>query len=192
MGATENLCEELEDDHRQLREVTERAEALIAGLDADSARWRPGPDRWSVSECLDHLNASSRPYLSDLAATVERAKTRGMFGDRSPKRGWLGSWFIDALEPPPKRKFKAPRLFVPAQAPELTAVMEEFRGHKKRWDELLVESNGLDLWNVKMRMSAFKLIKMSLGEIYAFLLAHERRHLWQAERVVAHPEFPGR
>lgn len=190
MELTEHLSAELEDDRRQLREVSERAEALIEGLNADSARWRPEPNRWCVSECLDHLNATSRPYLSDLAATVERAKARGTFGDRPPKRGWLGSWFINVLEPPPKRTFKAPSLFVPARAPEISAVVEEFRGHKKRWDELLVESNGLDLWKVKMRMSAFKLIKMSIGEIYAFLLAHERRHLWQAEQVIAHPQFP--
>jgi len=192
MGSTEKLCAELENNRRQLREVLQKAESLVEGLDADAARWRPAPDRWSVSECLDHLNATSRPYLSDLAATVEQAKARGVFGDRPPKRGWLGSWFIGTLEPPPTRAFKAPKLFIPAQAPELTTVMEEFRSHKKRWDELLVESNGLDLWKVKMRMSAFKLIKMSLGEIYAFLLAHERRHLWQAEQVVAHPEFSRR
>ena len=41
-----------------------------------------------------------------------------------------------------------------------------------------------------MRMSAFKVIKMSIGEIYAFLLAHERRHSWQAEQAVTEARFP--
>ena len=145
MSDSKPLCAELEDDRRQLKDVLERAEAIVADLNAEQARWKPAPDRWSVAECLDHLIATSRPYLIDLAAKVEKARAKGVLRDREPKRGWLGSWFINSLEPPPKRKFKALQPFVPATGPGIAAVMEEYHSHKKRWDEISVDSIGLDL-----------------------------------------------
>jgi len=33
---------------------------------------------------------------------------------------------------------------------------------------------------------------MPLGAYFAFVLAHDRRHLWQARNVRTAPEFPGR
>jgi hypothetical protein len=31
---------------------------------------------------------------------------------------------------------------------------------------------------------------MPLGTGFAAMIAHEKRHLWQARRVVEHPQFP--
>ncbi len=36
----------------------------------------------------------------------------------------------------------------------------------------------------------FSLIRFSVGTGFQVIAAHERRHLWQAERVLANPRFP--
>jgi hypothetical protein len=35
-----------------------------------------------------------------------------------------------------------------------------------------------------------RLVKISLGQVFPFIAAHERRHLWQARRVREDANFP--
>jgi hypothetical protein len=48
----------------------------------------------------------------------------------------------------------------------------------------------VDLARVKLESPASARVKLSLGETFALLAAHERRHLWQARQVKDHPSFP--
>jgi hypothetical protein len=50
---------------------------VIRGLTEDQARTRPAPDRWSVLECLEHVNFVERRFLgmvkaSEAGVTAER------------------------------------------------------------------------------------------------------------------------
>ena len=47
---------ELQDYARQFEAVTQEARDLAAGLSPAQWSWRPEPGRWSIAECLDHLN----------------------------------------------------------------------------------------------------------------------------------------
>ena len=44
--------------------------------------------------------------------------------------------------------------------------------------------NGLDITGVKVRSPFARWLRYTLYEWLLVLLAHERRHLWQAERVL--------
>ncbi len=72
---------------RQLRELLAEAEAVQARFDAlhlrvDDATWsrRPRSDRWSVAECIAHLNLTADAMQSrarvvkDLSAWLERER----------------------------------------------------------------------------------------------------------------------
>jgi hypothetical protein len=52
-------------------------------------------------------------------------------------------------------------------------------------------SSGLDLGRIKFRSPLIPLLRLSLGTWFQFLLAHERRHLWQARQVRQELRFPG-
>jgi hypothetical protein len=54
----------------------------------------------------------------------------------------------------------------------------------------LRQANGLDLARAKVRSPTYAWLRFSLGSGFALMLAHERRHLWQARNVVNHPLFP--
>jgi hypothetical protein len=45
------------------------------------------------------------------------------------------------------------------------------------------QANGLDLSRVRVVSPLTSLMRMSLGQCFGLLAAHERRHLWQAARV---------
>ncbi len=181
---------ELQDLERQIDALEIQVDSLVQGLGDEAANWRPGANRWSVVQCLEHLNAACRLYFPDLDAAVERARRKGLTGPQAPRRGWLGRRMIRMIDAPVRRKMPAPKPFIPADTLSLAAVVAQYRADKKRLRQILLAADGLDLWRAKMRMSAFKLIKLSLGDTLAFMLAHERRHLWQAERIRATPGYP--
>jgi hypothetical protein len=51
-------------------------------------------------------------------------------------------------------------------------------------------ANGLHLSRAKVASAFIKSLKLGLGPCFAFLAAHERRHLWQAWQVRRHEKFP--
>ena len=67
--------------HRQLQDVVEEfkaAEERLHGLmrRVPEARWRlrSDPARWSMAECVEHLNLTSKAYLPLIQAALERGR----------------------------------------------------------------------------------------------------------------------
>jgi hypothetical protein len=98
---------------------------------------------------------------------------------------------LNLIEPPPKRRFRAPNAFAPKTGKGLGEAVPEFMTWQDEIQQHLVRAKGLDLWRTKLWSPAVPLLRFSLGETFAILAAHERRHLWQAERVREAPGFPG-
>src|SRR2546425_11202373 len=107
---------ELEDDLRQIAAVKAEAQRLLAGRSDAEFNRRPAPGRWSAAECLDHLNAI-RKVLPAIDRTIAGARARGLRSDGPFRYGWVTRWMIRAFEPPPRRRFKNPKLLEPAPEP---------------------------------------------------------------------------
>ena len=58
--------------------------------------------------------------------------------------------------------------------------------------ERLRAADGLALDRVRVRSPFVPLVTVNLDTALRILTGHERRHLWQAQQVRAHPEFPRR
>jgi hypothetical protein len=184
------LIPELQEYERQFEAISQDAEDLVEGLSDAQFNWRPQPGRWSIAECLEHLNVTARHYLPMLNATLEQARARQLCSQGPFRYGFLGAWFVRTMEPPPKRRFKAPQRFLPPTDQSLKQVIEAFRDLQGQFLACVREANGLHLARAKVRLPATNLIKLSLGQALALMAAHERRHLWQARQVRNDPNFP--
>ncbi len=168
------------------------ARALAAPLAAVQRLWRPAPDRWGVADCFEHLIATGAAYYPRASAAlvadrpIEPARRAALAG--APYRStWFGRWFVRAAGPG-GRRIRAPRPFVPppaqADAPERFLVQQgELRA-------ILAAADGRDLGAVRVPSPVSRLLTLRLGDCLAMLVAHEARHLAQAERVRAEPGFP--
>ena len=186
----EMLTPELADYQRQFERIKQDAVALVAGLNESRFNWRPAPDQWSIAECLQHLNITGDRWLCLLEHAIQQAQSRGLLGQGPFRYGWLGKWFVRNTEPPPKRKFKAPRWLTPVHGQPINAVVPTFLHLQDQLVRRLHEANGLDLARAKTATPISSLLKLSLGQSFAQIAAHERRHLWQARQVRSHPHFP--
>ena len=190
------MAEELPADISRWIAELERIERgfgdLIETLSETQFNWQPeGGRSWSVGQCIDHLARGNEEYLAPLGEALDRAAARG-WSRRGPLApGPFGRWFIGQLEPPPKRRLPAPRPLVPASRNPKEATWERFRGEQARMVAFARHAAAYDLNRVRLR-NPF-LLRLPLFNVASGLLviaAHERRHLLQAERVAARPEFP--
>lgn len=179
------LISELDDYRGQFEALKREAEELLDGLTEAQFNWRASPGRWSIAECLVHLNVTARLYLPLIKSATEEARLRRLFGQGPFRHGFLVNWLIRTTEPPPKLKTKAPKIFVPPPDQPLETVMGDFMSLQDQMLERIQEANGLHLSRVKIVSPVSRFLRMSLGQSFAFLAAHERRHLWQAREVKA-------
>ncbi len=170
------------DYERQFRSAADSISLLVAGLSEEDLLWRPAEGRWSIVECLEHLN-SGWMALPRLDAKIGEARERGILGEGPYGEPWLGRLCIRWVEPPVRVRVPAPKKFRPRVAPPSAEVVPRLL---QLQDELIARlrvSDGLDLGAIRMRSPISRRFRMSLAQWFAFLAAHERRHLWQAGRV---------
>jgi hypothetical protein len=184
------LIPELQGYIEQIDANENAVRSLADRLSEPQAIWRPGPKRWSVVECIDHLNHTTAAYIPAIDEAIERAKEMGWTGTGPFQYGRMGTWFVQAMEPPPKRRYRTMAVFAgPADLP-FKDVAKEFFGCAERMRQRVHRSAGLDLSRARVVSPATRVVRFRLGQCFAFLLAHERRHLWQSHRVIEMPGFP--
>ena len=84
------LAPEIDQFRSQFEQLSAEADALTSPLSDEQFLWRPGPDGWSIAECLDHLNATARVYLPVLDEGISDAIRRGVYGEGPFKYNWVG------------------------------------------------------------------------------------------------------
>ena len=168
----------------ELEQATGRLRALAAATPEAAWTVRPDPDRWSIGECVAHLNLTSEAFLPLLRAALASAPARR--GDRDGLRlrrdplGWL-LW--RTMGPPVRIPVRTSAAFVPqgdTPAPTLIATFE--RGQR----ELIAcvhAADGRDLEAVRIPSPFNPRVRYNLYSALSILPRHQHRLLWQAEQV---------
>jgi hypothetical protein len=173
----------------QLQSIEQDLPGIVAGLDAARFNWRPSADRWSVGQCVGHLNITAERYLPVLRADIANARAQGKTAAGPFVLGWLERWFLGSMEPPVRMRSRTGRAFVAPPELDPAPTVSRFFELQKGLADCVRSADGLDLRRIKVR-SQFGPVSWSLNGTFAILLAHERRHLWQARQVLLDPSFP--
>ncbi|HEY6348374.1 MAG TPA: DinB family protein [Candidatus Angelobacter sp.] len=167
----------------QLQDIRQRARNLVAGLSPQQLLQRPDPARWSIAECLSHLNVTAAAYQPFIDEAIRKAREGKVLGKGPFNPGPLGRLLIWNAEPPPKFRMRAPKKILPQSSiTDPVQVVADFMRVQDEWEREARECDGLDLTKVKCG-SPFPLPRLRLAVPVPWMLAHERRHLLQAEKV---------
>jgi hypothetical protein len=173
----------------QLESSERVARQLVAGVSDGQANWRPEPGSWSIWQCLDHLGRTNRLYCrSMLEAIADSSKSAK--GTSAIRPGWFGRWFIASMEPPVKARYRAARKVMPEAAGQAQAALHDFVDSHSEARRIVASWEHLDLNCVRFRNPFVPVLRFTVGTGLMIVNAHDRRHLWQAQRVKERKEYP--
>lgn len=151
-------------------------------------RWQPAPDRWSIVECLQHLNLAERFYIRNIQHKVDALDREPANAvDQTLESDWIGRAMLYAIDPAMKIKLPTPGMIRPRRPDELnpTEVLNQFVELQSTLHHLLDKAVYLD-WNRDKVMTLYgNWLKIRLGDAIRMLVAHTERHMNQAMRVRA-------
>lgn len=156
-------------------------DALVTGL-ADisnsQAKFKPGPDSWSIEEIVEHL------------AVAEHGMYRLITAYSQPSESSPGSTREDIFEKlgtDRSRKVSAPEHARPTgRYGSLANALDKFLANRQR-TITYIESCQEDL---RMRIVTHPLGSITCRECLALMIGHPLQHLEQIREVQASPEFP--
>jgi DinB family protein len=175
----------------ELDAVDRSVEALTSGLTDEQFFWRPDGGRaWSIAQCLEHLAVGNTVYIAPMRAAVERAAARGPASGAPIRSSIFGRWFIGTMEPPVRRRMKAPTRIVPPSSRSREQIAAAFGAAHDGLREIVRAADRIDVNRATFPNPFLSLVKMRVGTALRVLTAHDRRHVWQAENVRKRPDFP--
>jgi hypothetical protein len=178
-----SLHPQLEALQREIVDVTVRARRLVDRLDDATFERRPAEGSWSAAECLVHLNLTTQaflPLIDDALSDAQRGAVDAGTRYRKDVVGWLLRWVV---EPPARMKVKTTPPFVPKAWSTPGDLLREFESLQADLARRIADANGCDIGRVKVRSPFSSRMRYNLLATFAVIAAHERRHLWQAERA---------
>ena len=133
-----------------------------------------------MAQCLDHLNSYGNFYLPHIQRQLLKSPDANMSEFSS---SWFGAYFTKMMDPQTgKKKYKAMKGHIPATDLDAAKVVGEFLRQQELLMGYLRQANKKDLNKIKIPISISKLIKLRLGDVFQFLIAHNERHMQQAKR----------
>jgi hypothetical protein len=186
----EGMTADLADYLRQIDEVDADAGNLLNGMTEDQFHWSPASAHWSIAQCLVHLVIIGRRYLPILDETIADARAEHLLGRGPFRYGFMEKWIVRATEPPPGIRLKTPASARPPDDQPLAGVVANFLVMQDDLRKRIYAAKGIDLARAKTASPYVKSLKLGLGPCFAFLIAHERRHLWQAWQVRKDEDYP--
>ena len=160
--------------------ATEKARKF-RDLREDQLNFRESPERWSILECIEHLNRYGDFYLP----AIERSILGAAHRSAAFRSGAIGNWFANLMKVKDGRilKMKTPGDKNPIGSKLTTLTLDRFLKQQDMLKSLLNQARNVDLTKTKVPISLTRFIKLRLGDTLRFFIYHIERHVIQAERV---------
>lgn len=169
----------------ELDRTDQQARQIVSELSEAQLNWHPSATAWSVAQCLDHLGQINSAYIPALQAAVRHADRNSVGPHEAIQPGWFGRWFINAMEPPPRRKFKSPAKGRPGTHKSGAEVLSAFIASHNELRSLIHDAREVNLNRIRFKNPFVSLLRFTVGTGILIIGAHDRRHLWQARQVCA-------
>lgn len=174
------LIESLIADTKQVKSDAQ----AFAELSLDDLGAKPGKDQWSVLECIEHLNIADAHYISQFERKLEKAPKSD---HENFKPGWLGNYFVKSMKPKEDGTIPSPMKTLRKFIPEINVqydTLSKFIEDQDTLIQLLEKSKSLDLNKIKITSAIGSIVTFRLGDAFRFLIAHNQRHILQAQRAL--------
>lgn len=155
-------------------------------LSDESLSTKLHPKKWSIIECLEHLNMANGYYLEELQKTFQQTLPTHKEKFSS---GIIGNMMVNNMKPIQRNNeikipMKMPTFatFMPKNI-ENKQVLSIFFKHQEELISYIEKSKEVDIEAIRIRSAIGNILRFRLGDCYRFLVAHNQRHIQQAKNV---------
>jgi uncharacterized damage-inducible protein DinB len=177
---------------RELAVNRETALALLDGLSAEQLFWRPTDTQWGLGEICSHLATITALYVPAIDDAIRRGHADAAYSDRPFRGNSVTRLMVWWMEPPARIRLRSPTILLPIPSELPDDARQRYRAAQTAFEVRLEHAAGLDLAHIHVRLPTLRRVTLALGAVLALLLAHERRHLWQATVIRKAANFPRR
>ena len=140
---TTDFLDALTADVTGLREIANRR---FRTLTDDQLNRGPGPGKWSVGQCLEHLNIVGGLYLPVMSRKLKAAQQRGSSPSEVVKHGYFGQKMTDAMRVPASEKpLQTPQQYAPSGSRLPRTVVEVFSRQLDELSSLLEQARRVNM-----------------------------------------------
>ncbi len=151
--------------------------SLASRFPGDQGSQRHFEGAWSVAECIKHLTITAQAFIPVWARAC--TLTDHSFG--APYPFWW-RWLFAGINDPSKMRSSTPGAFVPSSALHLEHELALYLKERKIVKQLANEMYIGDIGGIKIASPFVSWMKYPLDFSFDLWIAHERRHLTQAEK----------
>jgi hypothetical protein len=165
-----------------LEQTRDGVVAAVSGLSDAQLHFKPGPDRWSVAECLEHIALAEDYLFAYVSGPIMKAAPGA--ADRDPARI---DGMVLAMIPDRSHKAQAPPQLVPTGRWTPDEALKHFLASREKTIAFMKSEPGL-----RDHVTEMPPMGQSLDayEWLLFISAHSKRHTEQIDEVKADPNFP--
>jgi hypothetical protein len=173
----------------ELTSVSEDVETNFGALSLMQLNWRPAAGSWSIAQCLDHLILTNDRIAAPVRKVADGTHSPSFWEKWSPLTGFSGSFLVRSMSNDSK-KFKAPSKSIVPPSEIGGDIVQRFKANNDDLIGLFGKLEGADLEGTVISSPFMGLMTYRLSDGLLIVARHERRHVRQAERVMAAQGFP--
>jgi len=167
----------------RFEKIKEMVNNLFINVSVEEFNKRQYEKKWSAAECIEHLNNAAQFYLSNIPKIPKRSAVL-IDEETKIKSGLFASMFISLSGPKVKIKIKSPKSMNVDRSTYSKDIIEDFFSLQDEFLKILVSVDADELRKIKAAWPTFELKKLALGEVLMITIAHELRHINQAEKAI--------
>lgn len=150
----------------------------------EDLNWRPSAEKWTVLECLEHLNMYGDYYIPEIGTVIK--KSRAQSGPKKFKHTWWGDYLVNALAPKSKQAVKplnAMEKLNPKGMKLGAETVERFIKQHSQLIDLYEQARLVDIQH-KCTGTTIPLVRLRLVDSLRAQSYHSQRHVDQAFGVL--------
>ena len=180
----------LEELIKEVKSVSEEVVKTYGSLSTVQLNWKPDASQWSIGQCVHHLITTNQLYFK-VFRELNTGNRKPTFWERIPiLPDILGKMVLRSVQPQNTKKVKTFKIFLPTTSNIDLEIISTFENQQLEFIQLLENSDQLNHGRIVVSSPVFSLVTFRLQDCCNMLIAHEKRHVLQAKRVLFSDQFP--
>lgn len=173
---------------KETQHLIEIVESEFLNLNPILFNTKPSDKKWSIAECLQHLNLTLDIYIPQMTEII---KQKEKFGNQNEyfKHSFIGRMAVKSMTPKPDNnitfKMKTFKNLTPVLSnSDKNEILDNFLNFQDSTLNVIGGLNKINLTKPKIVTAVGPFLKMSIGDALHFMVAHNQRHILQAQNVL--------